>query len=199
MARREVRRGHPHDQAGGRPRARRGDHVAGRIAQYLRALQKAAPTRTRLVEYAQTWEGRPLWLFVVGSAERMAKLDQVKADLQAPGRSARPAAGRRRSPRRASCRWWCGWCTACTATRSRRRRRAARGVSPAGRAGRRRRRRGAARRARADRPDAEPRRPRAVRLPEPAGPGRRRPMPRRTTPSTTSRGRAAGRTTTCST
>src|SRR5215207_6184848 len=52
------------------------------IAQYLQALQKAAPTRTRLIEYARTWEGRPLWLFVVGSAERMAKLDQAKADLQ---------------------------------------------------------------------------------------------------------------------
>jgi hypothetical protein len=52
------------------------------IAQYLQALQKAAPTRTRLIEYARTWEGRPLWLFVIGSAERVAKLDQVKADMQ---------------------------------------------------------------------------------------------------------------------
>src|SRR5687767_3971036 len=52
------------------------------ITQYLQALQKAAPTRTRLIEYAKSWEGRPLWLFVIGSAERMAKLDQVKADLQ---------------------------------------------------------------------------------------------------------------------
>ena len=52
------------------------------VAQYLQALQKAAPTRTRLIEYARTWEGRPLWLFVVGSADRIAKLDQVKADLR---------------------------------------------------------------------------------------------------------------------
>ncbi len=52
------------------------------VAQYLQALQKAAPTRTRLIEYAKTWEGRPLWLFVVGSADRIAKLDQVKADLR---------------------------------------------------------------------------------------------------------------------
>ena len=41
------------------------------VAQYLQALQKAAPTRTRLMEYARTWEGRPLWLFVVGSADRI--------------------------------------------------------------------------------------------------------------------------------
>lgn len=52
------------------------------IGVYLQALQKAAPTRTRLVEYARTWEGRPLWLLTIGSPERIAKLDQVKADLQ---------------------------------------------------------------------------------------------------------------------
>jgi Zinc carboxypeptidase len=52
------------------------------IAQYLQALQKAAPAKTRLIEYAKSWEGRPLWLFVIGSADRIAKLDQVKADLQ---------------------------------------------------------------------------------------------------------------------
>ena len=52
------------------------------IAQYLQALQKAAPTRSRLIEYARTWEGRPLWLFVIGSPERIAKLEQVKADMQ---------------------------------------------------------------------------------------------------------------------
>ena len=52
------------------------------VAQYLQALQKAAPNKTRLIEYARSWEGRPLWLFVIGSPERMAKLDQVKADLQ---------------------------------------------------------------------------------------------------------------------
>jgi len=63
------------------------------VAQYLQALQKAAPGRTRLVEYARTWEGRPLWLFVIGSADRIAKLDQVKADLRrfADPRSLAPA------------------------------------------------------------------------------------------------------------
>jgi len=52
------------------------------VAAYLQALQKAAPTRTRLIEYARTWEGRPLWLFVIGSPDRIAKLEQVKADLR---------------------------------------------------------------------------------------------------------------------
>jgi hypothetical protein len=52
------------------------------VGQYLQALQKAAPTRSRLFEYARSWEGRPLWLMVVGSADRIARLDQVKADLK---------------------------------------------------------------------------------------------------------------------
>src|SRR6185503_13711775 len=50
------------------------------IGTYLQALAKAAPSRTRLSEYARTWEGRPLWLMVIGSPERIAKLDQIKAD-----------------------------------------------------------------------------------------------------------------------
>jgi Zinc carboxypeptidase len=49
---------------------------------YLRALAQAAPDRTRLTEYARTWEDRPLWLFVVASPERIARLDQIKADLR---------------------------------------------------------------------------------------------------------------------
>src|SRR4029453_9082700 len=52
------------------------------VAQYLQALQKAAPTKTRLIQYATTWEGRPLWLFMIGSPDRIAKLDQLKADIQ---------------------------------------------------------------------------------------------------------------------
>ena len=52
------------------------------VAQYLQALQKAAPTRSKLIEYARSWEGRPLWLFVIGSPDRIAKLEQVKSDLQ---------------------------------------------------------------------------------------------------------------------
>ena len=52
------------------------------VAQYLQALQKAAPSRSRLIEYARTWEGRPLWLFVVASADRIGRLGQVKADMK---------------------------------------------------------------------------------------------------------------------
>jgi hypothetical protein len=52
------------------------------IGDYLQALAKAAPTRTRLVEYARSFEGRPLWLMVIGSAGRIAALDAIKRDLQ---------------------------------------------------------------------------------------------------------------------
>jgi hypothetical protein len=52
------------------------------VAVYLQSLAKAAPTRTRLLEYARSWEGRPLWLMVIGSPERIAKLDAIKRDLQ---------------------------------------------------------------------------------------------------------------------
>jgi hypothetical protein len=62
------------------------------VAQYLQALQKAAPTKTRLIEYARSWEGRPLWLFVIGSPDRIAKLDQLKADIQRFGDPRRTAA-----------------------------------------------------------------------------------------------------------
>jgi hypothetical protein len=51
------------------------------IVRYMEALARAAPQRTRLVRYAESWEGRPLVLLVIGSAARMARLDEVKAGL----------------------------------------------------------------------------------------------------------------------
>jgi hypothetical protein len=52
------------------------------IVQYLKALQAAAPDRTRLVEYARTWENRPLYVLIISSADRLAKLDEIKKGLQ---------------------------------------------------------------------------------------------------------------------
>jgi hypothetical protein len=52
------------------------------IAIYLRALHEAAPDRTRLTEYARTWEGRPLHLLVIGSPDRIGALDGVKTGLR---------------------------------------------------------------------------------------------------------------------
>ncbi len=63
------------------------------IVTYLKALNAAAPDRTRLIEYARSWEKRPLHVLVIGSAERMARLDEVKRGLQRLGdpRGATPA------------------------------------------------------------------------------------------------------------
>jgi hypothetical protein len=52
------------------------------IGRYLEALSKAAPDRTKLVQYASTWEGRPLHYLIVGSRERIAKLDDIRRDVQ---------------------------------------------------------------------------------------------------------------------
>ncbi len=61
------------------------------IARYLNALAKAAPDRTRLVKYATSWEGRPLYYLIVGSRERIARLDEIRRGLQALGAGARDA------------------------------------------------------------------------------------------------------------
>lgn len=51
------------------------------VIQYMEALAEAAPDRTHLIQYAVSWEGRPLVVMIIGSAERMARLDEVKANL----------------------------------------------------------------------------------------------------------------------
>jgi len=50
---------------------------------YLAALAAAAPDRARLVEYARSEEGRPLEVLVIGSPERIARIDDVKTGLRA--------------------------------------------------------------------------------------------------------------------
>jgi hypothetical protein len=52
------------------------------IGRYLEALAKAAPDRTRLVRYATSWEGRPLHYLIVGSAARIANLEEVRRGMQ---------------------------------------------------------------------------------------------------------------------
>ena len=52
------------------------------VVTYVKALAQAAPTRTRLIEYGRTWEGRPLVVLAIASAERVAQLDAVQKGLQ---------------------------------------------------------------------------------------------------------------------
>ncbi len=51
------------------------------VIRYIEALAEAVPDRTHLIRYAESWEGRPLVALVIGSAERMARLDDVKAGI----------------------------------------------------------------------------------------------------------------------
>ena len=52
------------------------------VIRYMEALHEAAPDRTRLIRYATSWEGRPLVVMVLGTPERIAGLDGIKADLR---------------------------------------------------------------------------------------------------------------------
>jgi hypothetical protein len=52
------------------------------VVAYMEALAEAAPDRTHLIHYATSWEGRELVALVIGSSDRMARLDAVAADLR---------------------------------------------------------------------------------------------------------------------
>ena len=52
------------------------------LDRYLAALAAAAPERTQLVEYARSWEGRPLSYLVIGSAANIARLDEIKTSMR---------------------------------------------------------------------------------------------------------------------
>lgn len=49
---------------------------------YLKAVEAASGGRAKVWEYARTWEGRPLVVMAVGSADRIAKLDELKATMR---------------------------------------------------------------------------------------------------------------------
>ncbi|QQS47860.1 MAG: peptidase M14 [Acidobacteriota bacterium] len=49
---------------------------------YLNALQQAAGSRARLIKYAESWEGRGLYLLVIGSPENIARLDEIRAGMK---------------------------------------------------------------------------------------------------------------------
>jgi hypothetical protein len=55
--------------------------TAGQIEACLRAWTEAAPDRTRLVEYARSHEGRPLYYVVVTAPANLARLDAIETGL----------------------------------------------------------------------------------------------------------------------
>ncbi len=52
------------------------------IIRYLKALAEAAPDRTSLIKYAETWEGRELYAIVIADADRIKRLGEIKSGLQ---------------------------------------------------------------------------------------------------------------------
>jgi hypothetical protein len=52
------------------------------IEQYLRTLADAAPDRTRLVEYGQSYEGKKLYYLVISSPQNIARLEEIQANIQ---------------------------------------------------------------------------------------------------------------------
>ena len=52
------------------------------VIAYLEALAASAPERTELMRTGETWEGRATVMLIIGSPERMARLQALKADLR---------------------------------------------------------------------------------------------------------------------
>lgn len=52
------------------------------IARYFEQLAANHPERIKLVPYAKSWQGRPLFYAVIGSPEHIAELDRIEADMR---------------------------------------------------------------------------------------------------------------------
>ncbi len=51
-------------------------------AAYIQALQQASGSRLKAIKYAETWEGRPLYVLVIGSPANIARIEEIKAGMQ---------------------------------------------------------------------------------------------------------------------
>jgi len=60
----------------------------------FRQLVEAFPERTRKVTYATSWQGRDLYYVVIGTPERIQRLDAIRDDIQAVARPDRHSAER---------------------------------------------------------------------------------------------------------
>ena len=52
------------------------------LMKYLEALEAAAPDRMKIVEYAESWEGRKLVYAFVGSADYIGRLDTISSQMK---------------------------------------------------------------------------------------------------------------------
>jgi hypothetical protein len=53
------------------------------VRRYFEALQKAAPERVRIVDYAQSWEGRGLFYVAMSSPDNLARSDDMRRAMRA--------------------------------------------------------------------------------------------------------------------
>lgn len=51
------------------------------VTRYFQALAAAAPDRMKVLEYGESWEGRKLIYGVIGSADNLARLNEIKPNL----------------------------------------------------------------------------------------------------------------------
>lgn len=49
---------------------------------YIQALQQAAGSRMKVVKYAESWEGRSLYVMVIGSQSNISRIEEIKAGMQ---------------------------------------------------------------------------------------------------------------------
>ena len=49
---------------------------------YFEVLEETAPDRVRVERYAESWEGRDLVYVILTSPENMARIDEIKANMQ---------------------------------------------------------------------------------------------------------------------
>ncbi len=52
------------------------------IHRYFLALEEARPDQIRLVDYATSWQGRPLYYAIIGTPERIGDLAAIQDDIQ---------------------------------------------------------------------------------------------------------------------
>ena len=61
-----------------------GDHFSSHrnIEKYILAVQQASPKSVRVIPYGETYEGRILYLVVVSAPENIARIDEIKSNIQ---------------------------------------------------------------------------------------------------------------------
>lgn len=49
---------------------------------YIQALQQSASSRSKVIKYAESWEGRSLYVMAIGSPANISRLEEIKAGMQ---------------------------------------------------------------------------------------------------------------------